>query len=218
MQQSILVTVFNVESEGYKAITELKKAALNEKSMITEAALVKKTADSCEVLDMWDTGLHTSDDAARGGLIGACMGVIGGPVGVLLGAGYGALVGMSFDNIDAINGASMLEQIADKLDDGTVALVAMTYEEENEEIDAMLAGYDAVVARFDAAVVAEEVMRAREIEAEMARMARMELRKSKEEDFKAKVEARRAELQEKAEKRREELKKNEDILAANFTK
>ena len=82
----------------------------------------------------------------------------------------------------------------------TVALVALAAEKDEAAIDAKLSAFDTVIARFDAEAVAEEVDRAYEKQAEMARQARMELRK------------------EKKEKAHEELKENMEILSANFTK
>ena len=128
------------------------------------------------------------------------VGILGGPIGVLLGGSYGALIGMTVDAEDAMFGVSMLDQIEDKLDDGMVALVALTGEESDEALDAKLSSYDCVIARFDAEAVAEEVDKAYEKQAEMARQARMELRK------------------ERKEKVREDLEENADILRTNFTK
>lgn len=200
MEKNVVVAAFNVESEGYEALTELKKAAEAETYVVSAAALVKKEKDTCTVLDGFDTGVETTDDTAIGGLVGMTLGILGGPVGMLLGAGYGALVGMNVDAADALFGASMLEQIAEKLDDGMVALVALADEENEEALDKQLGGYDAVVARFDADVVEEEVDKAYEMQKEMARQARMELRKKAKEQVS------------------EDLSENEEILKNNFTK
>ena len=54
--------------------------------------------------------------------------------------------------------------------------------------------YKTVIARFDAAVVAQEVETAREMQEEMARQAKADLRKQKKEDFKKKVEEKRNDL------------------------
>ena len=56
------------------------------------------------------------DDTAVGGMIGALFGILGGPIGVLLGGSYGALIGSALDAGDAIDQASLLEQIAEKME------------------------------------------------------------------------------------------------------
>ena len=200
MEKNVVVAVFKVESEGYQALSELRQAAGAETYLVSAAALVKKEKDSCFYLDGFDTGVQTTNDTMIGGLIGMTIGILGGPLGMLLGGSYGALVGSTVDAGEAVFGASMLDQIADKLDDGMVALVALAAEKDEAAIDAKLSAFDTVIARFDAEAVAEEVDRAYEKQAEMARQARMELRK------------------EKKEKAHEELKENMEILSANFTK
>ena len=194
MQQNVIVAVFNKESEGFQALTELKNDFQGDGWIITEAALVKKEGEALKPLDGFDTGVVTTDDAFRGGLIGMCVGIIGGPIGMLLGGSYGALVGASIDTLDAVDTASMIEQIAGKLDDNMVAVVALAGEDTPDAIDAKLSKFDVVIARFDAAVVAEEVDKAREMEKEMQRLAKMELRQQRKDENKAKIEARRAKL------------------------
>lgn len=199
-EKNVVVAVFGVESEGYQALSELRQTAADETYFVTAAALVKKTGDACFYLDGFDTGAHTTNDAAVGGLIGMVVGILGGPLGVLLGGSYGALIGATVDAGDAVFGASMLDQMADKLDDGMVALIALAAEETPDALDEKLSAYDTVIARFDAEAVAEEVDKAYEKQAEMARQAKEEVRKKKEEEFKAQME------------------ENEEILRHGFTK
>ncbi len=194
MEQNVIVSVFDVESEGYQAITELKKDPGNKQSLLMEAVLVKKENDNIVPLDSYDTGANTLDDMAIGGVAGALIGILGGPVGVLLGSSYGALVGASVDTGDALINACMIEQIAGKLGDNCVALIGLAAEEDEAVLDAKLSKYQAVTARFDAAVVAEEVDEAQKMAIEMARQARRELRSEKKADFKQKVADRRTKI------------------------
>ena len=200
IERNVVVAVFNIESEGFQAFTELKQSLAGDTYFVNAAALVKKENGVCIALDMFDTGASTKNDTMTGGLIGMLMGVLGGPIGMLFGAAAGSYIGMSLDAADTVYGASMVEQIADKLDDGMVAIIAFTGEETADALDEKLSKFDTVIARFDADVVAEEVDEAIEMQYEMARQARMRLRK------------------EKKEKARENLKENRDILSANFTK
>ncbi|MBR0090751.1 MAG: DUF1269 domain-containing protein [Lachnospiraceae bacterium] len=189
--QNVIIGLFEVESEGFQAITELKQNPGDEKSFISQAALLKKDAGQVKVLDSFDTGVTTSDDMALGGLMGMCVGILGGPIGMLLGGSLGSLTGMTVDAADAIDNASMIEQIAGKLEDGAVALIGLTDEEDEGVLDEKLSKYKTVIARFDAAVVAQEVDAAREMQAEMERQALEKLRKQKTDEFKSKVEAHR---------------------------
>ena len=194
MAQNIVVGLFEVESEGYQALTELKQNPGSEKSFISQAALTKKASGEIKVLDSFDTGAGTMNDTALGGLIGACIGVFGGPIGVLLCGSYGALVGSLLDTGDAIDQASMIEQIANKMLDDEVVIVALAEEEDEAILDDRLSKYKVTILRYDAAVVAQEVEEARIMEAEMARQAKLAFRKEKTDDFKNKVEERRAKI------------------------
>lgn len=195
MNQSVFVSVFDVESEAYQAFSELKQNPGDEKSFLSQVALTKKEGDEIKVIDSFDTGAATMNDMAIGGLLGACMGILGGPLGVLLFGSYGALVGSAFDTVDALDQASMIEQIAGKMQDDLV-IVGVVAEEDESILDEKLAKFKTTVMRYDAAVVAQEVEDARETEAEMARQARAAMRKEKSDEFKSKVETRREKMKE----------------------
>lgn len=188
--QNIIVGLFEVESEGYQALTELKQNPGDATSFVSQAILVKKEGEQIRLLDSFDTGAAEAEGSAIGGLIGMCFGILGGPVGMLLGGSLGSLAGMG---ADAIDNASLLEQISGKLEDG-VALIGLTDEESEDILDEKLSKYKITIARFDAAVVAQEVDAAREMQMEMARQAREQLRKQKTNEFKNKVDEQRAKV------------------------
>ena len=192
--QNIIAVIFKNESEGFQAMTQLRQLPATEKASILQMVLVKREENGIRVCDRYDSGINTSDDTMIGGLVGSLVGVMGGPIGVLLMGSYGMLAGSMLDATDAISDAAMIETVAGKLISGEVALIALAEEEEESFIDAQLSGFQTEIARFDAAVVAAEVDEAIEMEQEMARQARQELRKSKKEDRKMKIEEKRAKL------------------------
>ena len=192
MAQNVLVCYFDVESEAYQAITELKSYENTEKSIIAEAALVRKENNTLKVLDGLDTGARTGNDAAVGGLVGAIFGILGGPIGILLGGSLGVLIGAAFDGSDASEDASILERIAQKMDDNDLAIIALTDEEDESILDEKLSKFQVIIARFDAAVVAAEVEKARIMEKELARQAREDLRNEKKAARKQKAEEKKA--------------------------
>lgn len=179
MAQNIVISLFDVESEGFQAFTELKQNPGNENSYVSQAVLVKKENGTLRTLDGYDTGTNTTDDMAIGGLIGALFGILGGPIGVLLGGSTGLLIGSAFDADDAVMNASLIEQIAAKMEEGEVAIIGLAFEEDESILDAKLVKFKTTIARFDAATVAAEVEEAQAIENEMARKAREELRDEK---------------------------------------
>ena len=195
MEQNVIVGLFEVESEAYQALTELKQNPGNEQSFVAQAVLVKKENGVLRTLDGFDTGANTMNDMAVGGMIGALFGILGGPIGVLLGGSYGALIGSAVDSGDALGDACMIEQIAGKMEDGEVAIIGLASEEDESILDNRLGGkFKTVIARFDAAVVAAEVEEAQRVEKEMARLARKEMRQEKKAANKEKIAEKREKL------------------------
>ena len=64
------------------------------------------------------------------------------------------MVGMAVDSIYTAQGLSMLEKVAGKLDNGMLALIALTEEETPDALDSKLSAFDTVIARFNADAVA----------------------------------------------------------------
>ena len=192
--QNIIAAIFENESEGFQAMTQLRQNPVTDDAAILQLALVKNRDNKIGVLDRFETGFDTSDDMLIGGLVGSLVGVLGGPVGVLLMGSYGMLAGSLFDMDDAINDEAMVETVAGKLLDGEVALIALADEKKEAYLDEQLGKFKTQILRFDAAVVAQEVDEAEKMEKEMARQARAELRKSKKDDFKKGVEEKRSKI------------------------
>ncbi|MBR2547084.1 MAG: DUF1269 domain-containing protein [Eubacterium sp.] len=193
MEKNIIVAVFKVESEGYQALSQLRQEAGSDSYLVSAAALVKKENGVTRYLDGFDTGARSTDDTAIGGLVGMTVGILGGPIGMLLGAELGALIGANVDAGDALFDSAMLEQIAEKLDDGSVAMIALAAEENDVVVDSKFADFDVVIARFNADAVAKEVNKAAEMQVEMARQAKEELRRQEKEEFRQKIEDKKEE-------------------------
>lgn len=192
--QNIIEARFKVESEGYQAITTLGRTPVTEKSAILEMALVKLENGKIIVHDTFNSGARTTDDTARGGLIGGLIGILGGPIGVLLGSSTGVFAGSLVDADDAKNSMSMIETVAGKMVDGDTALIILAEEEDEADLDARLGAYKTEIIRFDAAVIADEVEEAEKMQKEMERMARVQLRATKKEEHKKNIEEKRAKI------------------------
>lgn len=192
--ENIIIVTFNVESEAYQALSELRKAPVTERYLISQAMLVKNAGGRFNTLDGFDTGVHTRNDAQIGGLIGALLGVAGGPLGMVLMGGYGALVGSAIDWSDAAQNASLIEHVLTCVTEDQNVLIGVVEESDTAGFDQALEKFDAEVTRFDAAEVASEVAEAERIQEEMARQAKKELREAKKADRKQDIEARREKI------------------------
>ena len=206
MTENIVVGLFYIEEESFRAMEALKENPVEEKSIISQAVLAKKEDGTVKVLDSFDTGAITVDDTVIGSLAGACVGIIGGPIGVLLGSSYGAMVGSAMDAADAADQASMIEVVANKLQDNECVIIALAAEDDESIIDEKLRNYHDTILRFDAGFVAQEVEEARMMEAEMARQAYEEFRKEKNEEYKSKVDDHKAKIKAKFEEFKNSLK------------
>ena len=204
---NIVAAIFEVESEGYQALTTLAKAPIINETTILQMALVKRENGFLKICDSFDSGIHSTNDTVIGGLVGSVIGMLGGPIGMLLMGSYGALAGSMVDAGDSLGSASLIEKVAEKLQDGEMAMIALVDETEESELDNVLAGYKVTIARFDAVVIAEEVEEAQKIQKEMARQTRRQLR-----------EARKQERKERREARREKIKSDFAAFKAKFKK
>lgn len=207
---NVIVSIFETESEADQAIKELKNHNGLKTSIMSEAVLVNKKNGYYTILDDFVIEPDALDDMTKGGLIGMCIGILGGPLGMLLGASVGSFAGVVSETDKTDEGTSMLEQMILKLSDDTIAIIGLAEEKDEGEIDALLSKYKTIIARFDAAVVEQEVERAKDMEKEMENLAKLEVRKQKKEEHRAKVEERRDKMKARFAAIREKHKKKDD--------
>lgn len=207
---NVIVSIFETESEADQAIKELKNHNGLKTSIMSEAILVNKKNGYYTILDDFVIEPDALDDMTKGGLIGMCIGILGGPLGMLLGASVGSFAGVVSETDKTDEGTSMLEQMILKLSDDTIAIIGLAEEKDEGEIDALLSKYKTIIARFDAAVVEQEVERAKDMEKEMENLAKLEVRKQKKEEHRAKVEERRDKMKARFAAIREKHKKKDD--------
>ncbi len=203
--QNIISMTFEVESEGYQAMTMIRQRSYTDSYTVLQAALVKRTSNDIVVCDSLDPGMETMDDAMVGGLLGSLVGIMGGPMGVLLMGSYGALAGGLIDAGTAADDSTLLERVTGKLQVGCFALVALVEESSEAALDQLLGQFKAEICRYDAAVIADEVEEAEMMQREMERQTRMQLRKSRREDRKKKIEEKRQKIEKDFAKLKESL-------------
>src|SRR6478609_3119601 len=84
------------DNNAYQALTDL--GALNSQGQVAvEAATVITREDDGRLTVKSQVGDNPWEGTATGGLLGLLIGVLGGPVGVLLGGWTGLLIGSLFD-------------------------------------------------------------------------------------------------------------------------
>ena len=205
MAESIIIVNFDVESEAYQAFSELKRVAVNPEFVISEACIVKNYEGRIIGKDAFDSGQETTDDSRKGSLVGSLVGVLGGPVGIIICGGMGYILGRAKDIRDRETNASLIERVCASIPEGTTAIVALVSEMEPEAFNNRVNKFSTQTKRIDAAAVAAEVDRAREIQRQIEKETRQKLREEKKEASKKRNEARRAKIKADFERRRPRL-------------
>ena len=193
-KENVVLANYKVESEAYQALSELKRDTANANYTISQAMIVKRENGKLNVMDGFVNGLTTGDDTWMGGLLGGLIGILGGPIGVLLGGSVGMLVGGAVDAGEMAGDTSLLEKAGDSIADGETAIILLAQEEYETALTAKLNDFDVSITRLDAAEVAAEVEHAKEVERQMAKETREKLRTERTEAFKETVAKKSEEL------------------------
>ena len=193
-KENVVLANYKVESEAYQALSELKRDTANANYTISQAMIVKRASGKLNVMDGFINGITTGDDTWMGGLLGGLIGILGGPIGVLLGGSVGMLVGGAVDAGEMAGDTSLLEKAGDSIADGETAVILLAQEEYETALTAKLNDFDVSITRLDAAEVAAEVEHAKEMERQMAKETREKLRAERSEAFKETVAKKSEEL------------------------
>ena len=165
---NIVGAMFANEGEAREAMNTLCETPRINGTTILQMSLVKRKNGELKLCDNFTSEHLTSNDTVKGGLVGGLIGILGGPLGILLGGAAGALIGKAVDTDDKEDSKGLIEQAAQKLEEGDLALIMMVDETDEAILDHMLVKYNTVVIRYDADVIAKELedaeKRAREME------------------------------------------------------
>ena len=195
-QENVVVVRFTEASKAYQALSKLKQADADGGIELRAGAVVERTAaGELKIADTADNvGLV---DTASGSLIGLLVGVLGGPVGLLLGFGAGALVGGSFDMDREDESDEALGVLGRAIPPGATGLIADVSESEVELVDAKMDALGGEVTRRSVVDVVAELGTAHEAAEAAAREARRTVREKRKADLTADLDERVGKLKEK---------------------
>ena len=195
-RENVVAVSFSEHSNAYEALNRLKELDGTDEVSVRGAAVVIRGEDG-KVVTKEQIGDESWTGTASGGLIGLLIGVLGGPLGIIVGGASGVLVGSLFDEDDMDETESALADISKSVRVGTPALLADVIEENPVAIDAAMANLGGTVLRRSAGDVQAEVAAAEEAQREAKKKARKELRDARHKKHKEEIDAKVADLKAK---------------------
>jgi uncharacterized membrane protein len=195
-EENVVVVRFTEPSKAYQALSVLKECDANGRIGLESAAVVERTpSGELRIPEGADNvGLAGT---ASGSLLGMLIGVLGGPVGVLLGWGTGALMGGAFDVDRAVTSDEALTVLGKAIPPGSTAVIASVEEPAIEVVDGEMKKLDGEVTRQPVADVMAELETAEEAADAAAREARRTVREKRKAELTASLDERVGKLKEK---------------------
>ena len=165
---NIVGAMFAAESEAREALNTLAEAPKINGTTILQMSLVKRKNGELKLCDNFTSEYLTSKDTVKGGVIGGLIGLLGGPITALLGGAAGVLIGDAVDADNKLDSQDLIEQVAQRLEEGDMALIMLVDEADEGILDHRLVKYNTLVVRYDAETIAKEVEAAEKRAQELA--------------------------------------------------
>lgn len=193
-EYNVIGVSFEEGDLAYAALARLKQLDADGQIELISAAVAERQGDG-RVMVKDTAGKEQWEGTAAGGLIGLLVGIIGGPLGVLIGGGTGLLVGSLFDLEDTDDTESVLSEISKEVSPEHNTLLAELREPTDHAIvDGTMQSRSGSVLRRSVADVEAEIAAAEKAQHKARKEARKELRHEREHQHKSQVEAKVTEL------------------------
>ena len=159
--ERMLVALFGDEAKAREAAQALQAMGDDSEIALHTVQMFSRNEDG--VVASADVYNALPEGTMGGTAVGSLLGLLGGPVGLAIGAGGGLLVGATADYAKRRVTTDFAQQVADKLTPGRAAVVAEVDEEETEAVNERMQTLGGVVLRRDLSDLADQ-----EYEHEMA--------------------------------------------------
>ncbi|CAM3959049.1 MULTISPECIES: DUF1269 domain-containing protein [Tsukamurella] len=195
-EENVILLTWPTTASAYEAQSQLTELGNSGAVEVRESAVVERGADGTLTVPQGDSG--TVGLATLGGsTLGVLVGVLGGPVGALLGWASGALIGGAWDLSRADDSDSVIAALSSSIPPGSNALIADVVEGSHDAVDGLAARSGARLVRKPTDEVLDEVDAAEEAADEAAAAARKKVREEKKADRSADRHARVNKLKDK---------------------
>jgi uncharacterized membrane protein len=193
---NVVVVRFAEPSKAYEALSVLKECDAAGRIALESAAVVERTpTGELRVPESADNVGPVG--TASGSLIGMLLGVLGGPVGLVLGWGTGALMGGAFDLDRAEASDEALAVLGRAIAPESTAVIASVEEPAVEVLDAEMIRLGGEVTRRPAAEVMQDLEAAQEAADAAAREAGRAVREKRRAELRVGVDERVGSVKEK---------------------
>ncbi|WP_321384027.1 DUF1269 domain-containing protein [uncultured Enterococcus sp.] len=166
MSKRVIIMNFDVESQAYQAFSEIKRLHMEKQLKGEQMAVVTHTnegAHQFKINDFLDfTG---SDHTSKDSLIGMVIGILGGPLGILLGWFAGSLIGATQDAKEIQGAQSTFQFMTEKISVGQTGLMLIAEEEDNRPLNHLVMNeLGGEITRLEYEEVAKEIEKAKAVE------------------------------------------------------
>ncbi len=193
---TVLTVTFEKNEQAYPAITQLNELDAQDQIKLRAAAVVTRdTAGRIQVKEK--IGGPEYSGAAAGGMLGLLIGIIGGPLGMLVAGASGLLLGGAIDLEEDQNEGSVLAEISTRVRTGSDVLLAEVEEQTPEVVDHAMNAMSGTVLRRTLVSVETEMAYAQEVHQQVRSTARRKLHEERKRAHDDKVKAKLAELKAK---------------------
>jgi uncharacterized membrane protein len=185
-EQNVIAVTFAEDSKAYDALTAIKELDSQGQIELIGGAVVARGEDGH--VDAKDTiGEDGYTGTATGGVIGLLIGILGGPLGILIGGATGLLIGSLFDVEDDDDTRSVLTDLSRTVQVGRDALLAEVVEQSVEVIDTAMSRLNGEVLRRSVIDVEAEIAAAEDAQRAAKRAARKHLHEQRKAQFKERI-------------------------------
>lgn len=193
---NVVVVSFQEDSSAYEALTDLKEIDAQGQVNLRAAAVVVRGEDGHLVVKD-EVADNRAVGTATGGVLGLLIGILGGPLGILIGGATGLLIGSLFDIGDEEDTKSVLSDISRSVRVGHTALLAEVTEPSADVIDSAMSRLSGTVIRRGVVDVEAEMAAAEDAQRAAKKEARKLLREQRHAKHKAEIHAKIEELKAK---------------------
>lgn len=166
MPKRVIVINFTENAKAYQAFSEVKRAHLSGKIRGEQMAVVTHSAEGAHHFKVEDFLDFTGNNkTSRGGMIDMLVGILGGPLGILLGWFGGSMIGASQDAQEVRKANTIFELLSKNIGEGQTGLILIAFEEDNRILNEIIM-YElgGIIHRFDYDEVEEELQKAQQVE------------------------------------------------------